>query len=223
MNVLILNGGNLTSPIKSVALRKKWQLYEVADFEDGIEFLRQVKFQMLFVRLNNKDQDRMEPLKKIRCLDSEVPVIAITSVDCGFERARAWEFGATFCLTEPLNKLEVDIAASTAVRLHARPNHSVVRLGEIKLDLDRSVFFAGDRQLNLSRKEFLLLESLALAKGRVVTRGQILNHLYPQGDYNDDKILDVLVCKVRSKIRKMENIGDIIQTSWGVGYRITCS
>lgn len=223
MNVLILNGCSSTAPIKNLAQRKKWQLYEVADLEDGMEFLRQVRFQVLFIRLNNKERNRLAPLKKIRYIDYEVPLIAITSNDCGFERARAWEFGATFCLTEPLNKLELDIVASTAVRLHARPNHSVVRLGEIKLDLDRSVFFAGDKQLSLSRKEFLLLESLALAKGRVVTRGQILNHLYPQGDCTDDKIVDVFICKVRSKLRKMENVGDIIKTSWGVGYRIACS
>lgn len=223
MNVLILNGCSSTALIKNLAQRKKWQLYEVADLEDGMEFVRQVKFQVLFIRLNNEERNRLAPLKKIRYIDYEVPLIAITSNDCGFERARAWEFGATFCLTEPLNKLELDIVASTAVRLHARPNHSVVRLGEIKLDLDRSVFFAGDKQLSLSRKEFLLLESLALAKGRVVTRGQILNHLYPQGDCKDDKIVDVFICKVRSKLRKMENVGDIIKTSWGVGYRIACS
>ncbi|MEP3453633.1 winged helix-turn-helix domain-containing protein [Tateyamaria sp.] len=223
MNILLINLSQISKPVLDVALRRNWETSAPTRIEDGVEFARQLSFQAIFVEVKGRGKDRFDPLKALTALRTKAPVIAVLSTNCSSERARAWELGAAICLTEPLNSHEIEMATRVAVRLFAKTEDNIIRLGGIEMDLAFERISASGENLKLTRKEFLLLEMLMLANGRTVTRDQILNQLYCDKECPDAKIIDVFVCKLRAKLQKAASLGDAIVTSWGVGYRMAMS
>ncbi|TQS72973.1 response regulator transcription factor [Rhodobacteraceae bacterium] len=220
MNILLINPNCSTGIISGLADRKKWHYYDPIDLYEGLELARQMTFQTVFVRIDSCDKDRFSSLKKVKSLQKDVPIVAVLSVDCGLERARAWQSGASFCLTEPLNQHELELAASIALRQHARPNSSTIRIGDIELDIDRGSVHVAGKEINFSRKEFLVLEKLIVSKGKIVSRDQLLNHIYTYDEYPDAKIIDVFIFKIRSKLKAFANREGAITTYRGAGYKM---
>ncbi len=97
-------------------------------------------------------------------------------------------------------------------------------IGPITLNLDTHEVYGANRELHFTRKESDLLALLAFRKGTVITKQQFLDRLYDIDDEPEIKIIDVFVSKVRSKLNKLDpdypDLGNIIDTIWGVGYRL---
>lgn len=223
MNVLLINPSQNSKPIFEIASRRNWEIAAPAEIKNGTEFARQLSFQAIFVEVRGGSEGRFDALKALTPLKTKVPVIAVLSVNCSSERARAWELGATLCLTEPLHHREVEMATRAAIRLYAKAEDDIIRLGSIEMDLARESISASGENLELTRKEFLLLEMLMLANGRTVTRDQILSQLYCDRECPDAKVIDVFICKVRAKLQEAARMRDAIVTSRGVGYRMAMS
>lgn len=220
MNILLLETTPHFTPILHLAVRKKWEIAAPRNTETALEYVRQFSFQAIFVRIGAGSEGRFDLLKELRRIKEKAPIIALLSEECSADRARAWKLGVTICLTEPVNQHEVEMATLAAVRQFSNADNDIIRLGEVEMNLaHESVSIAGS-QLKLTRKEFLVLEKLMLEKGRNVTREQLLNHLYFNQDSPDIKIIDVFICKLRTKLQKAAKMGDAIVTSWGVGYRM---
>ena len=97
-------------------------------------------------------------------------------------------------------------------------SQALIRTGEITVNLDaRSVEVAG-RPVNLTGKEYQILELLSLRKGTTLTKEMFLNHLYGGMDEPELKIIDVFICKLRKKLTEALGGENYIETVWGRGY-----
>ena len=95
---------------------------------------------------------------------------------------------------------------------------SVVRIGDIILNLDNKTIEVGGARINFTGKEYKILELLMLHKNRPVTKEMFLNHLYGGMDEPEVKIVDVFICKLRKKLTSATGDKNLIETIWGRGY-----
>jgi two-component system cell cycle response regulator CtrA len=97
----------------------------------------------------------------------------------------------------------------------------VIRTGRLALDLAARTVEIDGKPLNVTPKEYGILELLSLRRGRTLTKEMFLDHLYGGMDEPEQKIVDVFICKLRKKIAKLTGETDIpIQTVWGQGYTL---
>ena len=128
--------------------------------------------------------------------------------------------GADGYLTKPFDRQELVANLTAIVRRYNGHTDSHIVTGPISLDLsNRSVTVNGDK-INLTGKEVQILELLSLRKGSIITKNQIINHLYEGRDEPESKIIDVFVCKLRKKLAEKANQRNYIHTIWGQGYAL---
>jgi two-component system cell cycle response regulator CtrA len=111
-------------------------------------------------------------------------------------------------------------------RIHALIRRSrgisnpIVKIGQIALDLNAKTVTIANKAIELTGKEYGLLEMLCLRKGSVLSKETFLNHLYGGMDEPQAKIIDVMICNLRKKITKYVGSDIYIETVWGRGYTI---
>jgi len=98
------------------------------------------------------------------------------------------------------------------------PPRSAIRTGKLVVNLDTRIVSVDDRAVNLSGKEYAILELLSRREGTIVTREMLLNHLYGGADEPELKIIDVFVCYLRKKLAQAAGGSHYIETVWGRGY-----
>lgn len=104
-----------------------------------------------------------------------------------------------------------------AVRRAPKPNR-IIRVGRLMLDLSERTISVGGERVPLTAKEYAIVEILMQRRGMVLTKNQLLSHLYGGMDEPEMKIIDVFVCKLRRKIAHLNDGEHYIATSWGRGY-----
>jgi len=112
--------------------------------------------------------------------------------------------------------------ASNAVGIHSpgRNHQSMIRSGDLIVDLERRIVTADGKPIRLSGKEYSILELLSLRLGVTVTKEMLLGHLYGGKDEPELKIIDVFVCHLRKKLAQATDGKHYIETVWGRGYRL---
>jgi len=100
------------------------------------------------------------------------------------------------------------------------PSISVIRTGELVVNLDTRIVSVDNRRVRLTGKEYAILELLSLGKGTTLTKEMFLNHLYGGIDEPEHKIIDVFVCKLRQKLALATGGKHYIETVWGRGYAL---
>jgi two-component system cell cycle response regulator CtrA len=112
--------------------------------------------------------------------------------------------------------------ASNAIGIHSpgRNHQSMIRSGDLIVDLERRIVTADGKPIRLSGKEYSILELLSLRLGVTVTKEMLLGHLYGGKDEPELKIIDVFVCHLRKKLAQATDGKHYIETVWGRGYRL---
>lgn len=113
----------------------------------------------------------------------------------------------------------VERILAVARRSRVRSQH-VVTTGKITINLGAGTVEAGGRRVHLTRKEYQMLELLALRKGRALSKEMLMNHLYGGTDQPEPKIIDVFICKLRKKLAAATSSDSHIETVWGHGYAL---
>lgn len=156
----------------------------------------------------------LEVLQRLRARKSTLPVLMLTALDSVQDRVRGLDLGADDYLAKPFDLPELE----ARVRALLRRSHNAtpdLELGLLRLDtVARRVFF-DKRPLELSPRELAVLELLLMRAGRVVSKEQMVNHLYGWGDEVGDNAIEVNVYRLR---KKLEPLGCEIRTVRGMGY-----
>jgi two-component system cell cycle response regulator CtrA len=97
-------------------------------------------------------------------------------------------------------------------------SHSVITIGKLTIDLDAKSVTLDSSRVHVTGCEYQMLELLALRKGRCVTRGAFMDYLYGGKNAPKPKILDIFICKLRSKLSAAGGFAKCIETVWGRGY-----
>jgi DNA-binding winged helix-turn-helix (wHTH) protein len=121
-------------------------------------------------------------------------------------------------MTKPFHKEELVARIHAVVRRSKGHAQSVIRTGDITVNLDAKTVEVNGIRVHLTGKEYQMLELLSLRKGTTLTKEMFLNHLYGGMDEPELKIIDVFICKLRKKLAAAANGKHHIETVWGRGY-----
>ena len=166
--------------------------------------------------------DGMTATARIR-QESNVPVILLTAKGEDMDKILGLEYGADDYITKPFNILEVKARMKAIMRRVAKKDGmsasgKVVVKGDLKIDCESRRVFSGDRELNLTAKEFDLLELLAMNPNKVYSRESLLNIVWGYEYPGDARTVDVHIRRLREKIEVNPSDPKYVYTKWGVGY-----
>jgi two-component system, OmpR family, KDP operon response regulator KdpE len=198
--------------------------YHVDEAVNGTEGIREITlhpYDLVILDLSLPDIDGSEVLERIRAW-STVPVI-ILSVRAGeAEKVKLLELGADDYVVKPFFMSELLARAKVALRrqIERKDGESILKLDRLVIDFAaRTVLLDGER-LNLTPKEYRLLQVLAQDPGKVITHQSLLKSVWGQSHVNSPQYLRIFMRKLRQKIELDPNRPKILLTELGVGYRL---
>ena len=214
--------------VKGIKFSLEQDDYEVDVAYDGKEALKMAKekeYDIVLLDVMLPEMDGMEVCQAIREF-SEMPIIMLTAKGTDMDKILGLEYGADDYITKPFNILEVKARIKAIIRRNSKESKSVdkneriIEISDLKLDLDSRRVFEKDKEINLTAKEFDILELLTQNPDKVYSREQLLsivwgNKLHEAGDV---RTVDVHVRRLREKIEPNPSEPKYIHTKWGVGY-----
>jgi two-component system OmpR family response regulator len=179
--------------------------------------LRQYPYSLVILDLGLPKLDGIEVLKRLRQRDASVPVLVITARDALTDRIGGLDAGADDYLVKPFDLPELEARMRALLRRRRTTIAGRVRIGDLQVDTaGRSAYF-GDARVELSSREFGVLETLARRAGRVVSKEQLLEALTGWDEDVGTNAIEVYVHRLR---KKLEPAGVRIRTLRGLGYLI---
>lgn len=192
------------------------------DGEEALEAAKHTEFDIILLDIMLPKLTGLEVCQQIREF-SNVPIVMLTAKDNDMDKIMGLEYGADDYITKPFNILEVKarikaIMRRTSGRDKDAGNPKMVVNGDLKLDCEsRRVYIAG-REVNLTAREFDLLELLALNPNKVYSRENLLKLVWGNDYPGDVRTVDVHIRRLREKIESNPSEPKYVHTKWGVGY-----
>lgn len=219
MRILLVEDDQTTArSIELMLTNANYNVYRTDMGEEGIDLAKLYDYDLILLDLDLPDMHGMEVLRQIRMSRIDTPILILTGSDDTESKLRGFGFGADDYMTKPFNRDELVARIHAIIRRSKGHSQSVIRTGEMLVNLDTRSVEVGGRAVNLTGKEYQILELLSLRKGTTLTKEMFLNHLYGGLDEPELKIIDVFVCKLRKKLAAVMNGESHIETVWGRGY-----
>jgi two-component system, OmpR family, copper resistance phosphate regulon response regulator CusR len=185
----------------------------------GLEMAQAYNYDLIILDLMLPGLEGREALRRIRQRDSYVPALVLTARDALEDKVQSFEIGADDYLTKPFAFAELLVRVKALLRRGSVSRANVLRVADLELDrLSQQVRRAGQR-IDLTVKEYALLEYLMSNAGRVLSRTMIIEHVWDQSFDGATNIVDVYVRHLRNKIDEAHE-RKLIRTARGVGYAI---
>jgi len=190
------------------------------DGKSGWELAQTYQYDLIILDLMLPQLSGGEVLRKVRRANSQVPVLVLTARDSLGDKVEHFEAGADDYLTKPVAFAELLVRVKALLRRGPVVRTSVLRVADLELDrLAQQVKRAGKR-IELTSKEYGVLEYLMANAGRVLSRTMILEHVWDQSFDGATNIVDVYVRHLRSKVDDPQD-PKLIRTIRGLGYLIS--
>ncbi|RZL22808.1 MAG: response regulator transcription factor [Sphingomonas sp.] len=186
--------------------------------EEGIDLGKLYDYDIILLDLTLPDMSGYEVLRSLRLAKVKTPILILSGMASIEDKVKGLGFGADDYLTKPFHRDELVARIQAIVRRSQGHAEAVVTTEDLTVNLDKKVVQVAGNPINLTTKEYQLLELLALRKGTTLTKEMFLNHLYGGMDEPELKIIDVFICKLRRKLANASGGKNYIETIWGRGY-----
>ncbi|WP_017587992.1 response regulator transcription factor [Nocardiopsis ganjiahuensis] len=173
-------------------------------------------FDLMLLDLGLPDTDGFDVLRRVRSLGVDVPVVILTARDGVRDTVTGLEIGADDYVTKPFRFEELLARVRLRMRTERTADLTVLRAGGLSLDLRTRRVSVGEDSVDLTAREFALLELLMRHPGQVMTRQQMLSHVWGYDYDPGSNVVDVFVRALRRKVGP-----ERIVTVRGMGYRLT--
>lgn len=211
--------------VKGIRFSLEQDGYEVSCAYDGEEALSMAKendYDIILLDLMLPKMSGLDVCQQIREF-SGVPIIMLTAKGEDMDKIMGLEYGADDYITKPFNILEVKARIKAILRRTKRQDKTeekarVVQAGDLRMDVDSRRVFIGDREVNLTAKEFDVLQLLVFNPNKVYSRENLLNIVWGYEYPGDVRTVDVHIRRLREKIEDNPSEPKYVHTKWGVGY-----
>ncbi|MCI9137217.1 MAG: response regulator transcription factor, partial [Lachnospiraceae bacterium] len=192
------------------------------DGEEALKLATENAYDMILLDIMLPKMDGFEVCQHIREFSS-VPVVMLTAKGDDMDKILGLEYGADDYITKPFNILEVKARIKAIMRRTSpnqvkKENTKVVADGDLKLDCESRRLFILGKEINVTAREFDLLELLVLNPNKVYSREKLLNLVWGHEYPGDVRTVDVHVRRLREKIESNPSEPKYVHTKWGVGY-----
>ena len=214
--------------VKGIKFNLEHEGYQVevgCDGEQAVELAREGSFDLILLDLMMPKLDGFEACMRIREF-SAVPIIMLTAKGEDMDKLMGFECGADDYITKPFNLLELKARVRALLRRSGASEQrqsSILEAGHIRLDAGQRSAWRDGVEVELTAKEFDLMELLLRNPGRVYSRENLLNVVWGYEYIGDYRTVDVHIRRLREKLELDPASPEYIRTKWGVGYYLAKS
>ena len=192
------------------------------DGEEALAYAKENTYDIILLDVMLPKMNGFEVCQQIREFSS-VPIIMLTAKGDDMDKILGLEYGADDYITKPFNILEVKarikaIIRRTSKRMEEKESPKIAERGEMRLELDSRRVYISGREINLTAKEFEVLELLIQNPGKVYSRENLLRLIWGNDYPGDVRTVDVHIRRLREKIEEVPGDPVYVKTKWGVGY-----
>lgn len=191
----------------------------VADGKEAQRLASEMPFDLLLLDLNLPGASGLDVLRTVRSCKPDLPVLIVTASDSVEERIRGLDAGADDYVAKPFSFNELNARIRAVLRRGSRPARLRLTVDDLEIDRVSHIVRRGNREIELSPKEFSLLEFLMRQPGQAVSRSAIAEQIWPLNCELMTNVVDVYINYLRRKVDAKERLS-LIRTVRGVGYQI---
>lgn len=215
---IVEDSDTIREELKKLLSKYGYNINTPTNFENIIEEVHSSKPDLILLDINLPYFDGYHICREIR-KTSKVPIIIVTSRDSDMDELMSMNLGADDFITKPYNTqiLLVRIEALLRRTYGREEQSNKLTYKNFELDLSKGILISGDNKLEITKNEIKILSYLMEHKGEIVSREDLMEHLWNSDYYVDDNTLSVNVTRIRKKLQEL-GIENVIETRRGLGY-----
>lgn len=192
------------------------------DGEEALRYAKNCEYDLVLLDVMLPKMDGFQVCQSIREF-SDMPIVMLTAKSEDMDKILGLEYGADDYITKPFNILEVKARIKAIMRRTARKEENsqtakILVKGTMRIDCESRRVFIGEREINLTAKEYDVLELLAMNPNKVYSRENLLDLVWGIDYPGDARTVDVHIRRLREKIEMNPSEPKYVHTKWGVGY-----
>ena len=216
MRVLVVEDETKLAALLRQGLRREGMAVDVARTgEEAMVRATATDYDVILLDVMLPGQNGLEVCRALRAREVWSPTLMLTALDEVEDRVNGLESGADDYLVKPFSFLELLARMRALIRRGAPPRPTQLTVGNLRLDPAARLVWQGDRELSLTPREFAMLELFMRRPGEVLTRFELLEHVWDGSYENRSNVIEVYIGYLRDKLDR-----DAIETVRGVGYRL---
>lgn len=188
--------------------------------EEGLSLAEMESHNVIILDMGLPDMSGNDITKALRNASNNVPILVLSARTQLEDKLAALDLRADDFMIKPFHRDELLARLHALLRRSEGLNSHVVQIGDLQIDIRNKQLLVENKPVTLTRKEFEILELLAMRQGRPVEKSTLMNHLYGSNDEPEIKIIDVFICTLRKKLAEYNKGRHCIETVWGRGYAL---
>jgi two-component system copper resistance phosphate regulon response regulator CusR len=218
MRILVVEDNIKTADYICAGLKENFYIPEAAyDGQDGLFLATNKQYDLIILDIMMPKMDGLELIKQLRIRDNMTPVIFLTARSHVDDRVSGFEQGGDDYLVKPFSFAELLVRIRSLLRRSQPRSSDILQIADLRLDVLKHKASRGDKNINLTPKEFTLLMLLARRTGEVLSRTYIAQEVWDIHFDSDTNAIDVAIKRLRDKMDN-ETQTKLIHTVRGVGY-----
>ncbi len=218
MRILIIEDEKSLAKILKKGLEENSFTVDLAfDGEEGLYMAETYPFDAVILDIMLPVMDGLTILYRLRAKNIDVPVLMLTAKGEVEDRVKGLNIGADDYIAKPFDFSELLARLKSVIRRNKGKASSLIKINDLTIDMNSHVVKRGEKDIKLSAKEYKILEYLALNRGRVISRTELIEHVYDTDFDLDSNVIDVYMNYLRNKIDKGFD-KPLIHTLRGAGY-----
>ena len=221
MRVLVIeDDSSLRQNLESLLVEAGYACDVAADGRDGLHCALEYPVDLAIIDLGLPEMSGVDIIKKLREAGREVPVLILTARSDWQDKVGGLEAGADDYLTKPFNNEELLARVNALLRRSKGYSDPKIRVGEICLDTSARQIEVSGAVMTTTAYEYKLMECLMLNAGKVMSKTELVEHIYNEEAEHDSNVIEVFVGRLRRKMASLGQSG-VIETARGQGYRVS--
>lgn len=221
MRILVVEDERKVANFLRHGLEEEKYIVDIAyDGKEGLQLAMNNQYDAILLDVMLPGMDGFSVLQELRSAGIATPIMMLTARGATQDRVQGLDLGADDYLPKPFSFEELTARLRSILRRTTSEKTTKLRCGDLVLDTVSHLAYRFGKEIELTTKEYALLEYLMRNKNRIVSRSNIVQHVWRYNFEPESNIIDVYIKRLRNKLEVDENSPPLIQSIRGVGYRI---